>query len=464
MLSRRDLTWMIISIVSAVGTVIVTGLSLDWPREASLMAGIVVLVAMFWLLEVTPLYVTSILAVLLQVLLIANPGQWSWLGFETPDRSLNWRDVVVTMADPVILLFFGGFVLARVLGNEQIDRLLAHRVLSRFALRGPAKLLAATMALGWFMSMWISNTAAAAMMIALIAPLRAVLGPKDGLQASLVLGIAFAANIGGMVTPIGSPPNAIALGALRDAGSTLSFGQWVAVGFPFSLVLLATAWWLLSRPLRHRRDRIELPPATGRLALRGKFVVAVFALTVLLWFAEPIHGLSSAVVALMPVVLFGLAGMLRRADINGLDWDILMLIAGGISLGVGIKATGLDRALVGPLLDAGVGFVAVAAMVALFALILGQFVSNTATATLLIPIGLSFARATDASGLEMAAMSMAIALAASSCMALPVATPPNAIAYAQGVVTQRQMALPGLVIGLLAWAILSAALMVVSRV
>ena len=198
--------------------------------------------------------------------------------------------------------------------------------------------------------------------------------------------------------------------------------------------------------------------------MRGKFVIGVFVLTVLLWFAEPVHGLSSAVVALVPVVLFGLAGLLRRSDVNGLDWDILMLIAGGISLGVGIKATGLDRAMIAPLLDAGVGFVIVAALVALLALVLGQFVSNTATATLLIPVGMSFARATGESGPELAAISMAIALSASSCMALPVATPPNAIAYAQGVVTQRQMALPGLVIGLIAWAILAAGLWLVSRV
>ncbi|MEL7168582.1 MAG: SLC13 family permease, partial [Bacteroidota bacterium] len=196
---------------------------------------------------------------------------------------------------------------------------------------------------------------------------------------------------------------------------------------------------------------LHLQPITSRLTGRGYVVLAVALSTIALWLTEPWHGLPTAVVALLPVVAFTSLGVLNRHDFDALQWNVLVLIAGGLALGVGMRLTGLDVALVQALPTGGA-----TALLILTAgtLVLSTFMSNTAAANLVLPIGVSLAMAMGdaASGIEVA---LCIALVASSAMALPVSTPPNAIAYAQGELTTRDMVMAGTIVSLLALALIA---------
>jgi sodium-dependent dicarboxylate transporter 2/3/5 len=213
--------------------------------------------------------------------------------------------------------------------------------------------------------------------------------------------------------------------------------------------LLLIAWLLLWRALPPSGSpgplRVEAPPLTRR----GTFVVAVFAATVLLWTTGGWHGLPAAVVALVPIVALTAAGILTERDVNGLDWTILILISGGISLGVGMQMTGLDAIVVGWLpFEAGDSPRALVAVMVAAVLVLGTFMSNTAVANLLLPVGISAGVASASSGFVVE-LTVSIALAASLAMALPISTPPNAIAYARGSVTTREMARTGAIISVI---------------
>lgn len=437
-----------------------------WPREAILMSGIFVLAALLWTTEALPLFATSLLVIGLEMLLLANPGQWRGLGFENAP-SPTWQSILNAAADPVLLLFFGGFLLARSAVREGVDRSMAAILLRPFG-TSPALVLLGIMLSTAVFSMWMSNTATAAMMMALLTPLLAQMDPRERFGKALLLGVAFGANLGGMGTPIASPPNAVAVGYLKKAGADVSFLAWMAIAVPLMLALLLATWALLYVLFRPRtgdlRLEISRPPLTGRAV----YVVIVFTITVLLWMSEPWHGLPVAVVALLPAVALTATGFLDRQDVNSLEWNVLILIAGGIALGAGMSLTGLDAILVRTLTAGGAlssPFTAIALLV-FTTLAIGTFMSNTAVANLLLPIGVSWA-ATQAAGGDAAAAGaganggtgtaaalitqagVSIALAASVTMALPVSTPPNAMAFAHGRLTVRDMAIPGILIGLL---------------
>ncbi|MFS8066104.1 MAG: SLC13 family permease [Byssovorax sp.] len=412
-----------------------------WPREAGLMAGIFVLAALLWVTEALPLFATALLVIGLEMILLANPGGWPGLGFSS-GKSPNVAEVLHSAADPVLLLFFGGFLLARAAVKEGVDRALSSLLLAPFKGR-PRWILLGVMAVTALFSMWMSNTATTAMMITLVVPMAAQLPPKEPFRRALVLAVPIAANLGGMGTPIASPPNAVAAGFLRAAGRPIGFLEWMLVAVPLMVALLVLMWlalWWLFRP-RSAALRLELPQEP--LTPRGWYVVSVFAATVLLWLTETWHGLPAPVVALLPAVAFTATRLLDRTDVNGIEWNVLILIAGGIALGAGMQRTGLDKMLIGQL--PGTGPWLLAALV-IATLLLSTFMSNTAAANLLLPIGISAAAASGEASAT-GHMAMSIALSASAAMALPVSTPPNAIAFASGEISTRDMALTGAIVG-----------------
>jgi len=420
------------------------------PREACFMAGIFLLAAILWASEALPLFATSLLVIGLQTLLLANPGQWPGLGFAAGDGP-GYQQVLTAPLDPVIVLFFGGFLLARAGVKEGVDGAMAALMLRPCGGR-PLLVLLGIMVTTAVFSMWMSNTATAAMMITLVAPLLARLPDAEPFRKALVLAVAFAANIGGMGTPIGSPPNAVAIGYLERAGISMSFIEWMVLAIPLMTILLLFAWLLLWTLYRPRQRGLALGVAPQPMRRRGWYVVGVFCLTVVLWLSEPLHGLPAAVVALLPAVIFTASGLLGRDDVNSLQWNILILIGGGISLGAGMRMTGLDEAIAAALGAAGVlelGLLGLA-ILALATLALSTFMSNTAAANLLLPIALSLAAVIEPGGSLALQFALCIALTASVSMALPVSTPPNAIAYARGEIGTRDMVLPGIVIGALA--------------
>lgn len=415
-------------------------------QEAAFMAGIFVLAALLWVTEALPLFATSLLVIGLQIVFLANPGQWSGLGFQS-GTSPGYRDIIAAAADPVLLLFFGGFLLAQAAVKESVDKSMSALLLKPFGQR-PAFVLIGVLSVTALFSMFMSNTATTAMMITLVSPMLAQLPQGERFRKALVLAVPCAANIGGMGTPIGSPPNAVATGFLQKMGHEVSFLQWMIVCVPIMIVLLVVAWLLLWFFFKPAATGLAVKLEQHQVSKRGWFVVAIFVITVLLWLTDKVHGLPAAVVALVPAIAFTSTKLLDRSDVNSLEWNVLILIAGGISLGAGMQMTGLDKLIVQalPLSQESSGMVVVIVLV--FAtIIMSTFMSNTAAANLLLPIGIS-AAVTLGDGFGAVRITLDIALAASLAMALPISTPPNAIAYAKGEFTTKDLVKVGVLIGL----------------
>jgi solute carrier family 13 (sodium-dependent dicarboxylate transporter), member 2/3/5 len=289
-------------------------------------------------------------------------------------------------------------------------------------------------------SMWLSNTATTALMLALLVPIVHRLHIRDRGRQALLLSVPFAANIGGIGSPIGSPPNAIALQYLRQQGEELPFDQWLMVGVPGSLLLILIAWRILL--WTH-------PPSTKQVSLGGKpdplhwspgaYIVGGGAmLTILGWATGSWHGLPAATVAILPIVLFFGSQALSLDDLRSLPWDVLLLMGGGLCLGVGISTSGLAGWLAGQLPLEGITPYAMMVLSAGVACFLSAIMSNTAAANLLMPIAIGLASADGTRPLL-----LAIAFACSLAMPLPVSTPPNAMAFSQGGLTVRDLLIPG---------------------
>ena len=430
------------------GALLLAGLTSAWllrepgvPREAALMAGILALAALLWVTEAVPLFTTSLIVIGLQIILLANPGGWPGLGFAS-GASPSYRKILESAADPVLLLFFGGFLLSQAAVKEGVDRVMAGALLRPFGPR-PRQALLGLLAVTMMFSMWMSNTATAMMMMALAAPMIEACPERDRFRRALLLAVAFGANIGGIGTPIASPPNAMALGFLRKTGQSVAFGSWMLLAIPLMCVLALLAWLLLWKMFTPSRPGLRFIYCREKLTGRGWVVLGVFVLTALLWATDAWTGLPPAVVALAPAILLTAAGILSARDLGSIEWGILILVAGGISLGAGIQLTGLDQLLVRLLPVSQASGAALLAILVFATLVLGSFMSNTAAANLFLPIGMAAAQS-GASSLSATQAALGIAFAASLSMTFPISTPPNAIAYARGELTVRDLALPAL--------------------
>jgi solute carrier family 13 (sodium-dependent dicarboxylate transporter), member 2/3/5 len=433
----------LLAIVLSLGTVAGLLTIADYPREAVLMAGIFVLAAALWVTEALPLFVTALLVIGLQMLVLANPGGWPFLG--SPASGITVQSVVNGAADSVLLLFLGGFVLAAAAERADVGRFVSARLLAPFS-GHPARLLLGVMIVTACFSMWMSNTATTALMIAVLAPQLSTIPTGEAYRKGLMLAVPFAANIGGLGTPVSSPPNAVALGYLQKAGYSITFLEWMLVAVPLMAGLLAFTWLLLWRSFPST-STAPLVLESAPLSRRGAFVMTVFGITVLLWLTGGLHGVPPAVVALLPIVAMTATRILTERDVNGLDWTVLILISGGISLGAGMQTSGLDDIVTGWLgFDAGDSPRLVAATLVATVLVVGTFMSNTAVANLLLPVGVS-AGIASASPDAVVDFTFTIALAASCAMSLPISTPPNALAYSRGIVTTRDMARIGIIVG-----------------
>jgi len=396
-----------------------------------------------WVTEAIPLYATAALVILLEVTLVSDQALWALPGAEAaPDYATYFQ----TLAHPVLMLFLGGFFLASGASKFRLDRNLARVLLRPFGTSPRAVMLGLMLVTAVF-SMFMSNTATTATMLAVVLPLMAALPPGDRLRAGLALSIPVAANIGGIATPVGTPPNAIAVGSLADAGITVGFGKWMLLATPATIVLLGASWLVLSKLFPSGSDTLEVSIGGRFDRSRGAVVFyMVFAVTVLLWLTESLHGIPSAVVGFAPVVVLLSTRVFDTEDLQRVPWHVLWLVGGGIALGIGVAETGLDAWLVEQVDWSALGSAAVLAVLALFALAMSTVVSNSAAANLLIPIGLALALS-EAVDVEPVSAGFFIAVGASLAMALPISTPPNAIAYSTGVVATRDMVVVGALVG-----------------
>jgi sodium-dependent dicarboxylate transporter 2/3/5 len=406
-----------------------------------------VLAALLWVTEAIPAFAVGILVIGLQVLLLGQPGG---VYAETPK---DWERFAAILGHPLIWLFFGGFVLAAGTARTGIDRFIATKLLGRFG-SSPRFILLGVMAIAFVLSMFMSNTATTAMMLALLVPVVDELDEDDRFARALLLGVAVAANLGGMGSLIGTPPNAIAVGVLEDTpGQQLSFLQWIFVGLPPALLLGSIAWGFLLRVYPSKSGRVDFdwaPHSTTQLqahpgAPRWQKIVMMVTLLVTmgLWMSGQWHGMPTAAVSFVPIVALTATGVLGAREIRTLSWDVLFLLAGGLALGQTVKDTGLADWLVASLPLSGLGVVGIALVMAYACAAMSNFMSNTAAANVLLPIGATMA----AAGFE-ARVAVPIALGASAAMCLPIATPPNALAFATGRLDTKDFIRLGLVIGL----------------
>ncbi|QDE98069.1 SLC13 family permease [Myxococcus xanthus] len=373
-----------------------------------------------WLTEVVPSFVPTLL------LLGATPVLLGPL-----DRAYQLPSVLAWCADPVLILFLGGFTLEVAAMRHGLDASVARHVM-RLSGGRPRRLVLLVMAGVAFLSMWMSNVAAAAMMLAALRPLLQAMPAGAPLRPALLLGVALGANVGGIATPVGSGPNALAVSA-ASAHAQVTFAKWMSFALPLTLLLLLAGFGLVL--LRFRvGGRLTLPTeAPVSLTRSGRRVLWVSAACVVAWLSEPLHGVPAPVVALAATALLFGSGLLKREDLGRLDWATLLLIAGGIALGrlmehSGLIARALARAdLAGWPVPVQLGVLVAAAAV------LSALMSNTGTAALLIPLATQLHPA--------ASTPVLVALGCSLGMPFVISTPPNAMTVGEGLASSELMKL-----------------------
>ncbi|SKC32417.1 Sodium-dependent dicarboxylate transporter SdcS [Photobacterium piscicola] len=404
------------------------------PFERNVVIGLSILffVAVMWLTEAIHVSITALLIPLLAV------------GFGVFDTS----KALTSFSNPIIFLFLGGFALAAALHKQQLDQVIADKVL--IAAKGRMS-VAVFMLFGVTagLSMWISNTATTAMMLPLVLGVLSKVNTKSGHKTYVfvLLGTAYCASIGGIATIVGSPPNAI---AAAEVG--LSFTEWMAFGVPVTIILLpltVTLLYIILKPDLNHQFELDHTPIQWS---NGKLItMAIFMVTVALWiFSKPIntflggYAKFDTLVALSAIIMLAVSRVVEWKDIkNSTDWGVLLLFGGGICLSNILKVTGTSVFLATALSDMlhQAGLLLTILGVAIFVVFLTEFASNTASAALLVPV---FATVAEALGVSPIVLSALIAISASCAFMLPVATPPNAIVFSTGYIKQSEMMRVGL--------------------
>ncbi len=421
---------------------------------------IFVFAILMWIFNAIPAWTTSTFVVVLLLFCTSDSSLWFFReGFAAEElgKLTSYKSLMACFADPIIMLFIGGFIIAIAATKTGLDVMLAKVMLKPFGTQSKYVLLGFITVTAVF-SMFLSNTATAAMMLTFLAPVLKAL-PADGKgKIGLALAIPVAANVGGMGTPIGTPPNAIALkylnGAIEDGGMGLNigFGEWMAFMIPFTLVLVFFSWVLLLKlfPFKQKTITLEIQ-GEAKKDWRSIVVYITFAVTVLLWVLDKYTGVNSNVVAMLPVGVFCVIGVITRRDLEEISWGVLWMVAGGFALGVALNQTGLATALISAIPFGQWSPLLVIIGSGLICYAMANFISHTATANLLVPIlavvGSSIAASLAPLG-GVTALLIGVAIASSLGMVLPISTPPNAMAAATGLIEQKDMAKVGIIIGL----------------
>jgi sodium-dependent dicarboxylate transporter 2/3/5 len=426
--------------------------------DAWRVAAVALLMATWWVTEAIPIPATALLPLALFPLLgIASIGA-----------------AAAPFANPVIYLFMGGFLIAAALQRCGLHRRIALGIV-RIGGSGPRQLVGSFMVATAFISMWVSNTATVAMLLPMALSVLQLAEESAGdatpvhLAPALLLGLAYGANIGGLGTLIGTPPNALLAGFMSETYDiTIGFVQWMTVGVPLVIVSLPLAWLLLTRVLHPlgstriaggREVLLAQARSLGGLSRAEWTVGVVTALTAGAWLTQPLlariaPGVSDAGIAIAGALLLFLLPVDRRGEraltweaAERLPWGVLVLFGGGLSLASGIQATGLASWIGASM--AGIGtWPAIAVVIAVTTVIvfLTELTSNTATAAAFLPVVSSLAVAIGAHPLLLA---VPTALGASCAFMMPVATPPNAIVFGSGRISIPQMMRAGIWLNLL---------------
>jgi len=416
-------------------------LTIGFPPEQRAVLFLFLMAIGLWITEAVPAFAVGLLIMGYLVFALGTPMFLS--------APMDIQPYLNTWSSPVIWLMLGGFFMAEGLSRTSLDRKLFALAIKPAGSRASHVLLA-VMLTSAIASMFISNTSTTVLMIGAVLPLVRQAGKNESFSKALLVAIPLSASVGGMGTIIGSAPNAIAAGVAADFRESIDFVQWMMLGVPVALVLVIIAWYVLMKLYPPSKTEFSLDLSlTEEPELPGKrdriIVSAVSIITVGLWMTTPLHGIHVAAISLIPIVGLSMAQVLGTADVRGLPWDTLMLVAGGLSLGAAVVDTGLAARLATWLefltvlnLEALV-FMALA----LVTVILSNFMSNTATVSLILPVAIALLPGKE---LEMC---LILGLSASCALLLPVSTPPNAVAYATGEIQTADLRPGGILIGII---------------
>ncbi len=421
------------------------------PGLGKISLGIVIFAAFLWISEAIPVYSVSVFIVGLNVLLLSYTG---WGGKEAKGSNIFGMSEVLTKdgvqdgsalvfssylapwASNLMWLFMAGFVLAQALTKTKLDLDFAKVILKTVGSK-PINVLFGAMITTFILSMFVSNTATTAMMVAMMASFVRVLPSDEPFAKALFLGVPVAANVGGMGTIIGTPPNGIAVEALAKQGINIDFLSWMAIGLPIAIILFIVGFIFIWKWYKPTITKFEMDFDTKedqnlsqqqKNKIRNQRIVTlvVFAVTVLLWVTGKLHHISTYVIALIPIVVLGATSIVDASDFRKLPWDILMLLTGGLSMGIAIQKTGLGIWMSG-LVPTGVSVWMILVIMIILAIIMSNLLSNTVTASILVPIVITMIPESTLIGVV-----TPIALVCSAAMFLPISTPPNAVAFSSG--------------------------------
>ncbi len=421
--------------------------------HAALTLGVTLWCALWWVTEPVPIAATSLLPLALFPL----------------SGVLNASQVAQSYGHHLILLLMGGFMLSKAMEKSGTHRRIALQMIHLFGGHSGPRILAGFMVASALLSMWISNTATTLMLL----PVALAVLEKNRdktLNVALLLGIAYAASIGGIGTPIGTPPNMFFRGVYQETtGTNLSFTEWMSWGIPVVIIFIPLAWWWLKRGLA-RNNQLEVPHP-GQWRTEEIRVLIVFVVTAMLWITrkEPFGGWSgwlnipnandASIALVAAVAMFMIPNgkgdkLLDWESANKIPWGVLILFGGGICIAKAFEQSGLSQ-LAGEQLVilTELPIWIVVPLVCLAVTFITEVTSNTATTTLLMPI---FAAAGVAAGIDPAILMVPAAMSASCAFMLPVATAPNAVVFGSEHLTVKQMARKGFVLNLMGVVVISA--------
>ena len=415
-------------------------------------AALVILIAAsgFWTTESVPLVATSLLIPLLQ----------SILGIQ------EFRAALAPFFDPVIMLLLGGFLLAVAVEKYDLDEFFAYQIVSHVKTGVHGVVLILMLTTG-FLSMWISNTASAALMITLALKITQEVQDKKGnFSKIMVLAIAYSSTAGGLSTLVGTTTCAMAAASIKDlVGVEITFLGWVFYGLPITVVMILVAWVLLFTLFPTDVKEVpELGYELKPLTEKQKHTLVIFVASILAWLTSKLplplaslvgwsgHGYSSSIIAAMIAVALFYVGLLDQNDIRQANWSIILLIGGGLSLGKALEVSGLVFKISELLLlfTGGGSPLLVIGLVTVFGLGISVVASTTASAGIFLPIAIGLGQST---GISPVILAVAVGISTSLDFMLPVGTPPNAIAYSTGKVSMGEMIKAGVILDILGAAI-----------
>ena len=416
---------------------------------------IFVFATLSWLTECIPAWATS-LAIMTIMCVTVSENSFNVFKGDGIGELLKSKEIMASFADPIIMLFLAGFILAIAASKSGLDTLLAKNMIRPFGKKSENVLLGFLFITGIF-SMFISNTATAALMLTFLAPVFASLPANGKGRIALTMSIPLAANLGGIGTPIGTPPNMIAMKFLNDPDGLnlgISFGQWMLIMGPLVVILLLICWRVILYffPFSKKTIELEIKGEIHR-GWRMYVVIATFIITILLWIIpKEITGINTNTVSMIPMGIFAITGVINAKDLQQIDWSVIWMVAGGFALGLGMNGSGLADVAIESIPFGSWSPIVILIVSGLICYFLSNFISNTATAALLMPILAVVCRAMgnklDVIG-GTSTVLIGVAIAASTAMCLPISTPPNAIAYSTGLIEQKDMLKAGLVCGII---------------